>query len=573
MANEGLKARVAELRSQLNDIQRENARLQGEINAVVDSINDADRSLNSTAHSIRSHLNGGANTLGQAHQNVIHAYEVQQSMDELYRRMKQMELANKRIRECNNKKFYDFAVYRTVRKIVQGIMDDLDFSMVSGEVIDKAVERKQLENPDYWLTCVLVALVAWRADQRERAQRALGRAMKLDDRKTASFLMVFHLRLHREEVALKWFRYLTRTPLKGSEKPMMLLFFSMLSRTIEDRLSDSTRQTVVTYINKLVSEGIARDGQIHAQTVERIADAYAALAGMTPFPYDAINAHVPSHDGLTRSLTLARNVANIIDFIAEILTVDEDARNEFLKQYIDQIVAAPCAVEQEVYDEIERNECIIRAQGDVAAAQQAYAASKQHDSDDFDIIAEMMDWIYTQSGRNEANPQMRRNMFIATAQLQQEAGDLYIRRYRSTFTPAQHIVIDDFSIDGDLRDVQTNTQAARQFYEQRAATDKAAVKDVWAILTMVLGVAGGAALAVFVQPALAAVGAVALVVGGVRMLMNRATRKRIDLKYAQRIQSAAERLQALAADWQRLEQDFHAADMLSQTLMDKLGAL
>lgn len=573
MANEDLKGEVERKRGVLNGVNRVNAQLQDEITRVVDTVDWANRTLNDTSATIQSRLGGADGALGAAHQNVIRAYEVQRSMDELYRRMKQMELANKRIRECNNKKFYDFAVYRMVRKIVQGIMDNLDFSMISEKVIAKAIERKQLEDPDYWLTSVLIAVVAWKADQRERAQRALDRAMELDDRKTASFFMVFHLRLHREEVALKWFRYLTNGTLTGAERPMVLLFFSMLSKTVKERLSDHARQAVVSYINGLIEEGIARGGESHDAVVGRISDAFAALADDDSFPYDVIRTCVPSHAGLVRSLALARNNANIIDFISDTMNIEDSARNEFLKQYIDRIVAVPCQVEQQVYDEIERNECIIRFQGDVAQAQTAYEERKRHDSDDFDIIVEMMDWIYTPEGWAEANPQMRRSMFVATRQLQQEAGDLYIQRYRSLFSPMQRIVIDDFTVDGDLRDVQSNSAAAQRFYEGKATEAKTAIKDVWAIVLMVAGVLGGVALGVFVQPALAVIGVVAAIGGGVWMLMNHFTRKRIDLKYQQIIKAAQERLRALGDDWQRLEQDFHTQDMQSQTLVDRLVKL
>ncbi|MBT1174053.1 hypothetical protein JS530_00715 [Bifidobacterium sp. LC6] len=572
MANEGLKAEVARKQGVLNGVNHANDQLAQEISYVVGAMDAANRDLNNTSDNIRAHLGGASNTLGSAHQQIIAAYEVQQSMDALYMRLKQMELANKRIRECNNKKFYDFAVYRTVRKIVQGIMDNLDFSMISEQVIAKAVERKQLENPDYWLTSVLVAVVAWHADQRERAQRALDRAMKLDGRKTASFLMIFYLRLHREQTALKWFSYLASGKLKGAEKPMVLLFFSMLSKTIEDSMSDQSRQIITRYINTLIADGMRRGGQAQSATIGRIADAFAALADDASFPYEAIRGSVPSYAGLQRSLQLAANNANVIDFIAEIMNVEEAQRNEFLKQYIDFVVAAPCTVEQQVYDEIDRNEYIIKFQGDVQAAQQAYEAHKQHDVKDFDIITEMMDWIYTTSGRAESNPQMRKNMLVATKELQQQAGDLYIQRYRTLFTPVQHIVIDDFAIQGDLRNVEGNAAQAKQFYEGKAAVEKAQVKDIWSIVLMVAGVLGGVGLA-FVQPALAGLGALAAIGGGVWMLMNHFTRKRIDLKYAQIIRSTRDRLQALFADWQQLERDFHAKDLLAQTLVDRLAEL
>ena len=573
MANEALRAEVNKLKAQLGDIERKNNRLRADIGNGVGAMNAANRALNDTSSMVRSRLKAADGTLNGAHQQVLAAYEMQRDMDALYGRLKQMELANKRIRECNNKKFYDFAVYRQVRRIVQGIMDNLDFSMVNEDVVDKAIERNNLENPDFWLTCVLMAVVAWHADQRERAQRALDKAMSLDDRKTASFLMVFHLRLCREETALHWFAYLTAGQLKGSEKPMVLLFFSMLSKTIEDRLSDKARAAVSNYIYGMIDDEIERSGTGREQIVARIASAFASFADDRRFDYEEIHRYVPKSGVLAESLALARNNANIIDFIAETMNVDDVRRNEFLKTYIDDIVAAPCPAEEKVYDEIDRNEFIIKYQGDVEAANKAFDEHKRHDESDFDIVAEMMDWIYTPSGRAETNPQMRKNMLIATKQLQQEAGNAYVQRYEAMCKPVQDIVIDDFSITADLRESERSAEEARRFYEQRAAGEKSEVKDVLAIVLMVLGVVGGGALAVLMSPAMVSIGAIALAVGGVWMLMNRAKRRRIDLKYQQIIRATAERLEALKKDWQRFEHDFHEQDLLSQQLSDRLAAL
>lgn len=573
MANGDLKAEVAALRSQLSAIQAENQRLRSEIGVAVGAVNGARNSLNDTTSQIRRTLSASDGSLQRSHQRVIEAYEIQKDMDKLYGRLKQMELANKRIRECNNKKYYDFAVYRTVRKIVQGIMDNLDFSMVTEEVIEKAVERKQLEEPDYWLTSTLMAVVAWRADQKERAQRALERAMKLDDRRTASFLLVFYLRLRREDVALKWFAYLTAKPLSGAEKPMVLLFFSMLSKTVEDKLSDAACAKVNDYIRSLVNDEITGSGNLRDSVIGEIAERYAMFVNDQAFPYEQITALVPTYGGLRQSLALARNNANVIDFINAVMNVDDDARNEFLKAYIDKIVDDPCATEQAVYDEIERNETIIRMQGDVEAATEAYRLHKQHEQDEFDIVHEMMAWLFSPDGNGEANAQMRRNMMLMTRELQQEAGDRYIANYQRMFQPVQAVKIDDFEAKQvDLSQPQGVFGQVESFYHGKAEAEKAQIKDIVPIVLMVVGVVGGVGGAFAALP-LIAVG-VLVAVGGLAMfLLNRDKRKRIDLRFEQRIASVKERLTALSAQFGKLAEDYHEQDLLSAKLKDVLGAL
>lgn len=573
MSNEALKAERNQLEAQLRQIQAENRRLQGEIDRAQGSMHSADRALHDAIDETHRRLGGANGTLGSAHQRVIDAAAVQAKMDELYGQLKQMELANKRIRECNNKKYYDFAVYRTVRKIVQGVMDNLDFSFVSDEVIEKSISRNHLQNPDFWLTCVLLAVMAWRADQRERAERALGRALTLDERKTAAFLMIFYMRLHRESAALKWFTVLTRQPLRGSERNLVLLFFSMLTHTLEEEVSDDARRTVTAYVNGIIDAGMQGSGQTRADAIARICTQFIGLVDDRNFDYPALTQYVTTHRTLAEALASARGTGNVIEFLTDTLTVEETQRNEFLKHYIDEVVAEPCAAERGVYETIAYNEAIIRHQGKVDEAKREFQEMQRVQGDDLDIVSSMIDWVFLPSGRTETNPQMRRSMLVLSKPLIREAGDAYIRRYRSMMTPRQHIAIDGFEADIDLQAPDAIQQQAAAWHRARAGEAKGAIKDIWAIVLMVLGVAGGVALGVLVHP-LAALAGAAVALGGLGWLLyNMGQRKRIDEQCARRIAATNEHIGQLDEDWRRYVLDFHEADLLSQQLETRIEAM
>lgn len=159
MSNYDLKSKLNQLESQLRQAERVNAELRGELSTVERGVSRAHKDLEDYNDKIRGTLDSCNGTMTSSHQRVIDAIEVQGEIERMYVRFKQMELANKKIRAANNKKYYDFANYRTVRKIVQGIMDNLDVNMVSDKTITKSVEVQHLQTPDYWLTCVLIVSV------------------------------------------------------------------------------------------------------------------------------------------------------------------------------------------------------------------------------------------------------------------------------------------------------------------------------------------------------------------------------------------------------------------------------
>ncbi|MBQ9004383.1 MAG: hypothetical protein IJ087_21290, partial [Eggerthellaceae bacterium] len=560
------------LRSQLAEIERENNQLRSEIGVAVGAVVAAESALVATNNKINATLADANSSLSSSHARVIQAYEIQQQVDLTYTRLKNMELANKAIRKCNNTKYYDFEVYRKVRKIVQGMMDNLDFSMISEALIESAVEKEHLEQPNYWLTPLLVAICAWRADEREHAYRALGRAMELDRRKTAAFLMVFNLRLHREEAAFKWFDDLIQRPLIGSDQSVVLLFFSLLANTIEDSVSDAARERVTSYVRGLIRESIEGSSTSRSNAVQRIGASLRTFADDYSFSYPTIVQHVSTSGELKTAIALARNNANIIDFVSATMNVDEALRNEFLKAYADEIVAEPCADEAAVYDEIERNEYIIKYQGDKELAAQAYEEAKAHDKSEFDIVSEMVDWLYTVEGRNEANPQMRKSMMVLTKELQQEAGDEYIDLYRSLFGPVASATVEDYEGPIDMRNPGASNLEIEAFYRAKANEAKAAVKNIGAYVAIGIGLVIAVA-AIFAMHIVAVLGIIVLIAGIVMLLVNSSKRKRIELEFEQKIHNVESVFEQIGSEYEQLEVEYREHDSMSAELQNKLAAL
>ena len=205
MSNYELRAKVNRLESKLREIERENNQLRSEINLTVNSVNQAERNLADYNQHIRSSLDNATGVINNSINRALDAYELQGQIDVLYTRYKCVELANKKIRALNNKKYYDFNNYRTVRKIVQGMMDNLDLNMVSDSIIYKSIERQHLLTPDFWLTSALISIMAWKTDDKPLADKAIEVAFKLDPKNSSIFYMIFNLRMDRNQAAVKWF--------------------------------------------------------------------------------------------------------------------------------------------------------------------------------------------------------------------------------------------------------------------------------------------------------------------------------------------------------------------------------
>lgn len=617
-----LESELSYLQSRYAELEAERAELQAELNQLYRAAQDTNDALLLERQRIDGELGVVMQRMTSSDADMRRALQTQNEIGELYGRLKAMEQANKAIRKCNDRKYYDFAVYRQVRKIVQGMMDDLDFSMISMDVIDKAVQREQLKDPDFWLTSAMLAIVAWCDDDREGAEKALRNAMRLDDRKTAAFFMVFNLRLaseksftpgisdQRELAALKWLAYLAGgrldaavkptgeqggavsgaqttgassqssksaptapqgPALRGSEQSLLLLFVSMMSRALSDKVSDRTRQIVTNYVNSLIDEDLARHGDTRAQAVGRIADKWQGIAGTQAFPYDAIVSHVPGWKDLSLAMSMARGQQAILEFVDRTLTVPVEQRNLFLKDYIDGIAQEPGKQERDTYDEIRRNELIIECKGDVDEARGRFAKEKAFENAELNIVGDMIDWVYGDRSSEEVNPQMVRNMFVATKPLELEACGLYRDRYTSLVRPVQTVTVDDFTTQMPMQDATPAKQAVGQHYAQLEADAVSRVSNTFAVVLIVLGVALGVGMAFVAPPAILA-GVVVAALGGITLYMNGRRRAAIHRQFAASTQRAFEQLDGLQSAFAAYLRDFSDADSLSVPLSQRIDA-
>ena len=253
---------IASLEAELSRQQSINYELRSELNTIASGVNRAYERLENERSKIANALDHSNNMLEQSKSKMAMALETQYEIESLYVRFKAMELANKQIRACNNKKYYEFGNYRTVRKIVQGLMDNLDMNLVSEQIIYKTVEKEHLKTPDYWLTCVLLSVMAWQTDDKYLADRAMAIALQLDKKDSAIFYMLFNLRMDRESAALKWFEQYQQCELKGSDQKTFLLLFSLISRTLNasDEISQAAKGEIRDYIDRIIRQTISSEG-------------------------------------------------------------------------------------------------------------------------------------------------------------------------------------------------------------------------------------------------------------------------------------------------------------------------
>lgn len=564
---------IASLQAEVSRLESINRELRSELYEIESGANRGYNTLEESNSKARQRLDTSSQILLNSQNAGLAAIEKMAEIDRLYTRFKQMELANKRIRDCNNKRFYDFANYRRIRKIVQGLMDNLDVNMVSDAVIYRSIEAQHLKTPNYWLTCALIAIMGWKNDDKELAERALQIAIKLDKKDTAVFFLLFNLRMGRDDAALKWFYSYQECPLKGSDERTFLLFFALMSKTINssEKMSDESRREMHDFIDKVVALSLNREGYSEEEMVQCVLRYIDQMDSREHASYPLLEKHCGAFPQLQTALCKAKGNVSFLEFLKEVLHFEQVERNSFVKNYILELVERPNDEEKQVSEDIRYNELIIHYEGDVEAAKAQMEAKHQHDEAELNLILEMINWIY-RGNKEEVDAQGRLTMFSYTKDLQLKAYERHLNAYRSAIGKPKPIQIGDYATQANLSDPAGEERKIRGFYEQRRDQQLAQIKNLSAYIAFAVALAAAVA-APFLHLAMLIITVIAAGAGGYILLSNKSKRSRISDACENSIQACTEVLNKLIAEFRRYLEEIQHYDSYDEQIREEFDQL
>ena len=566
MSNYALQSELNALERELSQAQQINRELRGELSTITNGVSNANKELSDYNSKIRNTLDNCNGTMNSSHQRVVDAIALQGEIEVLYTRFKHVELANKKIRECNNKKYYDFANYRTVRKIVQGIMDNLDVQMVSDKTITKSVEVQHLQTPDYWLTCVLISVMAWRNNDKELADRAMARAINLDKKNSAIFYMLFNLRMGRDEAALKWFYTYQECELKGSDQRTFLMLFSLVSKTLSDTVDENTKNEVFSFIKKVIDANMKASGYNEDEIIARIKHYFNRMQPSDQLQYSMLRKCCGEFDQLTSTMMQAKNNINILEFILKTSNVPEEQKNTFLKGYIDELIASPNQAEKEVYDEIAYNELVIKLEGDVSAAKEQFDAEQTKKANDLNLIAEMIDWIYERESQ-EVNGQIKLSMFTLTKMLQEKAAESHVEDYRARRKNNYAATLGEYSTTVNFKREDEEYDKIKKFYTEKKDAELATIKAWPAYIGF------GVAVAALIGCFFVGFGLLVLTLGGAGYSALKLQSNKSHDKQCEGIKATSETMSKLFAEFKQYNKELDEYDAYYEQIKDAFAKI
>lgn len=562
---------ISALRARLAREQSRNRELHGYLMELANGVSSAHREMSNYEDRVQQFLNESSQRIMSSHENIVRAHEIQLEIDKLYVRFKNMELANKKIRSCNNKKYYDFANYSTVRKIVQGMLDNLNLHMISDAVIYKSIEKEHLKTPDYWLTSVLLSIMAWKNNDKTLADRAAEISINLDKKNSAIFYMLFNVRMGREDAALKWFMLYQECELKGSDQKTFFMLFSLLSKTLHDNVEDKIKYEIIDFINRVIAVNAQAEGYDEQTILDAIEYYLKRMKGDDNLETKMLKRCLVDYPDVADLVVCAENNINILQFIMDVSNVSETEKNAYLEQFVKDEIAKPNDVEVSVYNEIEYNELVISCNGDMQKTEQIYTERQEKRKKELNLISEMIDWIYCRNSEEEVNGQVRKNMFTLTEDLQRKGIGQYVENYRKRKKDTHPAALGDYSTEIDFNDRSGETQKITNHYENERDAKLSQIKYLAAIIGAIICAAGIGVTIYFMTPACLMISLAGGVLTVYNIISNNIQKKHIRETCQLNINNKNEMLDVLFDEYEIYKEKFAEYDSYYEKILSALN--
>lgn len=509
-----LQSEINSLISRINSVNRENSMLESEIRSAIINV----QNLIEKARVMGGKVNRKLSDLeGRVDNTDITTKELNHALHELtsqYFLFKNMSTASKNVSQLRDEYYTRFASYHNLRRIVLGFVIGLDTNIISSETLRKEVEKSYLSNTDYWLAYAGASVMLWASDEKDAAKRALDKSISMQRFNSYLFYLLINLRFNRLDTAKQWYiLYLEEVNTQNLGEDWKWLLQAYLSGAFGTDLD----------FQQMVGSSIADQlSQVQVTTVDypgRVSGRAKSFAQHFPHKtskeYPALSFHCKEHSQMMELLSQAEKNSLMARYYSDLYQEERDVE-ESLPQRIENVlyslVNSYDIQEYEVVKQIQFNEAILSARGDIAVAQK-YIADQSPESESRNLGNLLIQWAFLDVEKGVNNTVKRFSISYLREMIAQGFND-FAEEYRTKEQDSYTFEIDEYTVTASEESYDVSKRKLEAQYDKNRVKDTVKDKQLKIYSLVVLGALAMLVLNVFVfSPVFLSVAIIGLLAG------------------------------------------------------------
>lgn len=393
---EQLRRQINSTIDQINRVNYENAELEAELEAAINNVRILIGNcslMDDEVYEIMGELSG---YVGEADINTKEVFQALNELTAQYFSFKHISTASKNLTQYNDEYFTRFSYYNELRRITLGYVVGLDSNIISGETARKKVEKAYLQNTEYWLAYCIAGIMLWASNEKEAATRALAKSLSISYFNSCLFYLLINLRFNRIDAAKKWYvNFLDRADVNnlGNEWQYLLQAYLFGVFGADEEFQEKVSQCFKNMLQQVEFTTVDFAKKFTKKTLE-FAEMYIHK---TNHEYTLLRRNCADYEEMKDLLASAEKNAEIAKYYNSIAEQETTEAKE-LPQRIENVLYALIndydEDELKVIKKIKYNEAVIKAKGDLTAAQTSYDATFADKPEKKNLGELMLDWAF-----------------------------------------------------------------------------------------------------------------------------------------------------------------------------------
>lgn len=566
---ERLAQRINHLVDQINRSIRENQMLEQELAVIINQVHQLTRFAEEMGYTVDEEMGRLSGHVGDLDGNTSAVFEALQELSASYFIFKNIGTASKNISMYTDEYYTKFSYYNELRRITLGYVIGLDAHICSSGVMREKVEKAYLQNTEYWLAYCIAATMLWASGEKEAAERAVGKSLSINYFNACLYYLLINLRFTRIEAAKKWYvNYLDRADMNNLGEEWQYLLQAYLSGAFgADRtFRDQVARCFLDMLDKIEVTN-ADYGKKVAKKAQDFAEAYLHK---TEHEYFTLKKTCPQYEEMKTLLSYAERNAVIARYYNRIAETEADTAGELPQRIEDVLYALISNYDEEelkVIKKLRYNEAIVRAKGDLSAAQANYNAMFGDGNARRSLDDLLINWAFSDDN-SQTHLSVRRFSVSFLKDWIVKGFEQFAAQYRQKEQDKYAIVIEECRMECNEDDFEASRDVLEKFLDRNKLKDT--LKDKFVLIYLAVCAAALLTLGVmaFVFSKIALVIAVLLALGGSFLLWRRILDMGRILKEKKR--SSVDRLKQALDELKRWRTLYKEEDARNTDLKDAL---